>query len=322
VSRARLLRAALIGVALMLMSGFASTSLGPTIHEFDLPDKAGSTHELALGPDGDVWVTQQTQAKLVRVTPTGALRFYSLPAGSGPHGIAFDRRGHLWITLEFRDAIAELSRSGHILHEYSISQAGAHPHGLAIARDGSVWWTGKMGNVIGRLNPRTGTMRLFRLPHPDSTPIYIAQGCDGMYFTELTGSRIGRITSKGRITEYPTPTPDARPIAVAPRDCRVWFSEETGHHFGVLAPKTGRMIEYPLPGRDDELASLAFDGSGRLWLEFVSPDAIGLVEPNLSVKEFPLPTQHALLHRIILGPGGNMWFTELHSDKVGYITTH
>ena len=25
------------------------------------------------------------------------------------------------------------------------------------------------------------------------------------------------------------------------------------------------------------------------------------------------------LHRIISGPGGNMWFTEMNEDKVGYI---
>jgi virginiamycin B lyase len=310
-----------IAIAAAFLLGGWAVSSKPEVREFNLPDKAASTHELALGPDGNVWVTQQQQAKLVRVTPPGALRFYSLPAGSGPHGIAFDRRGDLWITLEFRDAIAEFDLQGDMLREYPIAQPGAGPHGLTIARDGSVWWTGKEGNVIGRLDPRTGRMRLFALPHPGSTPIYIAAGCDGMYFTELTGSRIGHITNGGRITEYRTPTPDSRPIAVAPRDCRIWFSEETGHHFGVLDPHTGRITEYPLPHPGEYLASLAFDRSGTLWLAYSSPDVIGRVGARMIVQEFPIPTKQAILHRIILGPAGNMWFTELHADKVGYITT-
>ncbi|HEX8074286.1 MAG TPA: hypothetical protein VF545_04835 [Thermoleophilaceae bacterium] len=41
----------------------------------------------------------------------------------------------------------------------------------------------------------------------------------------------------------------------------------------------------------------------------------------MRVDEFPIPTNDATMHRIILGPGGNMWFTELAADKVGYIST-
>jgi virginiamycin B lyase len=39
----------------------------------------------------------------------------------------------------------------------------------------------------------------------------------------------------------------------------------------------------------------------------------------MSVQEFDIPTRNALMHRIIQGPDGNMWFTELGSDKVGRI---
>lgn len=326
-SRSRATRWSLtLGLALLVsaLAGCASSGWEPVIREFNLPDKAGSTHELAVGPGGDVWVTQQLQGKLVRVTPQGHLQFHSLPPNSGPHGIAFDHAGHIWVTLEFDNAIAELDRNGQILHTYQIPEPGTHPHGLAVAEDGNIWWTGKAGDDIGRLDPRTGQIGLFHLPRFYSEPIYIVQGCGAMYFTELTGSRIGRITNQGRITEYPTLTYPSRPIAVAraPHGCQIYFTEESGHHFGALNPVTGRMIEWALPQRDGELSGLAFDGAGRLWLEFISPDAIGLVGPGMKVREYALPTQHALLHRIILGLGGNMWFTELASDKVGYITTH
>jgi virginiamycin B lyase len=169
--------------------------------------------------------------------------------------------------------------------------------------------------VIGRLDPRTGRMRVFSLRNEQSLPIYIAQGCDGLYFTELTAGRIGRVTASGKITE---PTPGSRPIAVAPRDCRVWFSEEAGHRYGVLDPRSGRIVEYPLRRPSDELASLAFDRRGRLWLQHVKPDVLGRAGRGREANTFPIPTEHATMHRIILGPGGRMWFTEPASDEVGY----
>jgi virginiamycin B lyase len=314
----------------LVACGSNDQAASPAVTEIDLPDKVkgGSTHELTLGPDGNVWVTQQKQAKLVRITPQGDPTAFSLPAGSGPHGIDFDRRGRLWLTLELDNAIAQVGLDGRIVRRYPIPRANAGPHGLDVARDGSVWWTGKEGGVIGRLDPGSGRMRIFSLPDDTSLPIYIAEGCDGMYFTELNASRIGRVTSSGKITEWQTPSPGSRPIAVAPavarRDCRIWYSEEAGQHYGVLDvdPRTGRtkrIADYPLLEPADQLASLAFDGGGELWLQHNTPDVFGRAGAKREAPgHLPIPTKDAIMHRVILGPGGHMWFTELGSDKVGH----
>jgi virginiamycin B lyase len=308
--------AAIVGLGSGLVPGAAAQT--PKVTELQLP-AGGSTHELVVGPGNKVWVTQQNQAHLVRITPKGKLRVFGLPAGSGPHGIDFDKHGRLWVTLEFANAIAMVDRkTGRIVKRYPIALKGAGPHGLRVARNGRVWWTGKAGNAVGYLDPRTGRMRIFMLPHPDSTPIYAAEGCDGMYFTELTGSRIARVTDAGAVTEWATPTQGARPIAVAPRDCRIWFSEESGHHYGVLDPRTGVIVEYPLLRPDDQLTGMAFDGRGTLWLQHDRPDAIGVAGPAGELSAFPIPTTGATMHRLIRGPGGRMWFTELAVDKVGF----
>lgn len=314
----------------LMAAGAADSARAPAVREISLRDAhpLGSTHELVLGPHGDVWVTQQDQSRLVRITPQGGVRFFALPPGLGPHGIAFDRHGRMWITLQFVNEIALVNLDGRITRTYRIPTA-AEPHGLAIADDGSVWWTGKYGGVIGRLDPRTGRMRVFPLPDRYSQPIYIRQGCGAMYFTELTHSAIGSITTNGRIKEYITPTNPAdggsRPIAVAIRHCQVWFTEERGHRVGVLDPNTGKIIEYRIPRPSDQLAGLAFDRTGTLWLELngqTGVDAVGRVGAHMKVRLFDVPTRDATLHRIILGPHGNMWFTELTADTVGYIVAH
>src|SRR4051812_41050062 len=58
----------------------------------------GSTHEITLGPDGNLWFTQQDQGVLGRLTPSGQFTLYPTGANSGPHGIEFDPLGRLWIT--------------------------------------------------------------------------------------------------------------------------------------------------------------------------------------------------------------------------------
>jgi virginiamycin B lyase len=319
-----------IALVVMIVSGAAAAPGGPVVREISVRGKnpQGSTQELAMGPDGNVWVTQQAQSKLVRITPGGGVRFFALRPGLGPNGIAFDRQGRMWITLQFVNEIARVNLKGQITHTYRIPVLAA-PHGLAIARDGSVWWTGKYGDVIGRLDPRTGRMKIFRLPQPYSQPIYIAQGCGAMYFTELTNSAIGSVSNNGKIRQYTTPTNPpyggSRPIAVAIRRCRVWFTEQRGRRFGVLNPRTGKIAEYRTPRPADRLAGLAFDRTGILWLELNGPtgkEAIGRVGANNKVTLYDVPTRYANLHRMILGPEGNMWFTELTADQVGYITAH
>jgi virginiamycin B lyase len=52
--------------------------------------------------------------------------------------------------------------------------------------------------------------------------------------------------------------------------------------------------------------------------------AILRAEPSaLSRRHFtfyPVPTRDTVMHRIIQGPDGHLWFTEMHADKVGRLT--
>ena len=59
------------------------------------------------------------------------------------------------------------------------------------------------------------------------------------------GNRVGRITMKGDITEFPIPSPTGSPInvAVGP-DRNVWFTK--GGLVGRVTPD-GTITEFPLP---------------------------------------------------------------------------
>lgn len=132
------------------------------------------------------------------------------------------------------------------MSRFKIPLKGVGPHGLAVAADGTIWWTGKVGNVIGRLDPADGKMEIFPLNNQPSKPIYISPGPNGnMWFTELEGSRVGKISSAGEITTFSLPTENARPIVIFPGpDGLMWFTEERGNAYGTIT-EDGKITEYP-----------------------------------------------------------------------------
>lgn len=75
------------------------------------------------------------------------------------------------------------------------------------------------------------------LPDESSAPYSIAAGPDGaLWFTEMRGDRIGRITTEGEISASPLQTMDAGPaIITAGPDGALWFVEEAGK-IGRLVP--------------------------------------------------------------------------------------
>ena len=72
-------------------------------------------------------------------------------------------------------------------------------------------------------------------------PLGIAAGPDGnLWFTEVFGDRIGRITPTGVITEFGAGiTPNSRPryIAAGP-DGNLWFTEFAGNRIGRITPES------------------------------------------------------------------------------------
>ncbi|MFF8897320.1 hypothetical protein ACF082_07510 [Streptomyces lydicus] len=295
------------------------------VHEYLMPlPRLGSTHELVIGPDRNLWVSQQLQDRVLRVSATGqVVGIIEFPPNSMPHGIDKDRRGHVWVTEEATNALVELDPAGKRIGSYPLPVPGAGPHGLRIGCDGrTVWWTGKEGGSIGNFDPRTRGWTVYPLA-PDSQPIFLARGprC-AMFFTELTAGRVGRVDANGRLREYATPTPDSRPIAVAVnRRGHVWFTEEAGAAYAHLDPDTGRITEHRTDVPNAKLAALAFDCFGNLWVQYNQPGLIDRVRPDLTTTRYTLPTAVPVGHRIIPGPDGSMWFSELAADTVGSLTT-
>src|SRR5450631_3218903 len=73
---------------------------------------------------------------------------------------------------------------------------------------------------------------------PGAEPFGITAGPDGnLWFTELIGDKIGRITPLGVVTEFPGVTAGSVPRRItAGPDGNLWFTENTGNRIGRITP--------------------------------------------------------------------------------------
>lgn len=312
---------------------------------------AGTTHEFTFDPHDKniIWVTGDTNDYIARVTTHGKADFFAMPAGSTPHGIIYDKKGQLWVTLEGLGLVVRVDRKGQIVESIDVNipiegeaPLNPGPHGLCVGLDGkTLWFTGKEGNTVGKINPHDRSVEQFFLPTPNSKPIFIAAGPDNrMWCTELTGNNIARITQEGEITEFPIPTPNSRPIVIVPGPDKktMWFSEETGNNVARITLEEGHITEFPVPLTQPNviLAGLAFDHKGNLWVqsyvnendpEPLGPDHIVKFDKSIiyarngNISCVPLvyyevPSRQSVLHRIKEGPDHKMWFTEMATNII------
>ena len=227
-------------------------------------------------------------------------------------------------------------------------RGGACLPGITPGPDGSVWFTVDTNtDAIGRITP-TGMITTFAKGLPaNSSPQTIVAGADGnLWFT--TGfcrnpvpGAIGRITAAGSITMFTRGLPPGSALnsLVASPDGNVWFTFATGGD-GLYAPANaiGRITPSGVitlltkglgtHGGPDALVA-ARDGS--LWFSDQlanGESAIGHIAPSGTITVFAKGLPPGLYVRglggLVVGPDGNLWFTEQSLTKgsgaIGRIT--
>jgi virginiamycin B lyase len=228
--------------------------------------------------------------------------------------------------------------------EYQIPPPPAHPHQMTHGPDGNVWFTDLNNASVDRVTP-DGRFRKFPVPDSDQFLRGITDGPDGaLWFAEegtcinakcsdFTNGKIGRITTTGRVTEYPVPSADSHPweITHGP-DGNLWFTELgdnlhgpgkhhhiEGNRIGRITPQ-GQITEFPIPTFDSFPDGITTGPDGALWFTENTGNNIGRITTSGHITEFPIPTPNSRSIGIRTGLDGNLWFTEQIGQKIGRIT--
>jgi streptogramin lyase len=149
------------------------------------------------------------------------------------------------------------------------------------------------------------------VPTPKSGPTGIAVGADGnLWFTELLGNNIGRITPSGVFTEFAT---SRRPWGITlGADGNLWFSADG--YFGRITP-AGSLIEFPSHISDGpSVLAISSGPDGKLWYVGSSSDFLHPFGSVTLMGGVAASANFTSGRDILWHPDGSLWFTGAGPD--------
>ena len=209
------------------------------ITEFGMPG-GSAPDSVAVGPDGNLWVTGVATSTVSRVTPAGDVTtFATQTAAANPRSITAGPDGNMWFTEQTVNKIGRVSMAG-VMTEFLIPTAASQPMGIAAGADGALWFTELMGNRIGRITTG-GVITEYAIPTAASGPAMITAGPEGsnrLYFTEYLKNKVAFITTAGAITEAVSMDFGTGPLGIATIGGSVWFVESSKNNLSRLINDT------------------------------------------------------------------------------------
>jgi virginiamycin B lyase len=196
---------------------------------------------------------------------------------------------------------------------------GDRPHDVAPAPDGRVWYTGQRTGVLGRLDPKTGTVE--RIPlGSGSAPHGVIVGADGAAWVTDSGLnaivRVDATTKKVRAWPLPQARGQANlNTAAFDGQGRIWFTGQNGV-YGRLDPQTGEIMVWDAPkGRGPY--GITATPSGDIWWVSLAGSYLAVVDPNTgSAKVFEPPTKDQGARRVWSDSKGRLWISEWNTGHV------
>lgn len=287
----------LMVVWVVLLTG-SSIVLAQSFTEYLIPTPLSGPESITVGPDGNLWFTENNSNQIGRITPAGDITEFPIPLTpegnpignhadhNYPVGITAGPDGNLWFTESATEGIGKITPGGAIT-QFSISVAGFAPGApwpidISAGPDGNLWFVSPIGQIS-----TSGVISLFQ---SSTLPTAITAGSDSSFWLTFFGSAgplVGRMTISGAIT----------PCGIQ-----------------------------QIPGSPNSYQSygIAPDSDGNAWVTLTdwpnSPDAILRIAPDCTVTQFPIPTPQSYPYKITVGPDKALWFTESEGNKIGRLS--
>jgi streptogramin lyase len=275
--------------------------------------------DMALGPDGNLWVTLDTGEAVQRISPAGEVTG-NFPLPPGRHGVAIvaGRDGDMWFTERIppddTGFVGRITMAGAITHHPVPTGAQS----LAMGADGNLWFT-TLDNRIGRMTP-AGSVTLFGGLATDSSASSLTLGPDGnIWFVEPRHNAVGRITPAGIVTEFPA---DEGPAGIAPGpDGNLWYT----YQFGVARMSTSGLVTGHFTqglSRAAGAGYLSAGPDGNLWLAESLGNRVARVSVSTGqITEFTQGIRNDnYVSTVTPGPAGTVWFVSALHSLIGRVT--
>ena len=230
-----------------------------------LPDPMAGVHDLVIGRDGTIWVTEFTRD------------FFGSGAGDAnpPRLLGFNPKTLKW---------------DHILDADPEGVISALPKGPLMSptvdSKGNVYLNWMLRGAIAKWNPGDQKMKVFRIPTPGATPYGAAiDAKDNVWVALWNGGKLGKFdTSVEQWTEFTPPTQPAnfrRGPAVDAKNnvwVGIWAGGPRSGKIAKLDQTTGHWTEWNIPHRGAQPYEASVDAEDNIWFpETGNPDSPSLI---------------------------------------------
>jgi streptogramin lyase len=241
------------------------------VTEFAVPTPNAQPTAITTGADGNVYFTEAGFSNngfgtlhIGRIAPAGKITEFSL-GGSvfAVGGITAGPDGNVYFTVGDNNGeqLGRITPAGTV--SFLALPRGVDPGAVTTGPDGNLWVTDPDDSQVFRVTTADAATA-FAVPKANGNLFggAITTGPDGnLWFTG--SSFIGRITTKGVVTEFPLPTKDGRPAAItAGPDGNLYFAESnSGAGIGRITT-SGVITEIPVPAS----GGITAGPDGNIWV--------------------------------------------------------
>jgi len=282
-------------------------------------------HDVAPAADGTIWFTGQRNGALGRLDPRdGSFKLTDLGKGAAPHGVTIGPDGAPWVTEGGQNAIARVDPGDYRVTLFRLPEKDAYANlntGI-FDKSGVYWFTGQSG-VYGRLDPKSGDIRVFKAPRGVG-PYGIAATPKGeIWYASLAGNYIARIdpaSGQATVVEPSTPKQGARRIWSDSRS-RLWVSEWNSGNVSMHDRADGSWKAWKLPGASPRAYAVYVDDKDKVWLTDFSANAIVRFDPSREKFNVFASDRPGADIRQLDGRPGEVWGAESGNDRLVVIQT-
>ncbi len=274
----------------------------------------------------NVWFTEENQAAVASITPTGAVTTYAIGSGGVGAGSAqslvVGPDKNIWFTATA--SVAHTAGSGPVVPfvlptpTTILNATTPCPGGIAAGSDGAVWFTDACNDAVGRITTDGTTIVEYPLPSANAAPVDIVTGPDkNLWITESATGKLARVVAAtAAITEFALPQSGLALQYIADVNDALWFTATNYAGVGTMTTAGKATL---IPGAAN-FTGIAKGPDNNVWMSDVTDQTLDSVTAaKVYANAIPIG---AAATSLVTGADKNLWFTDGANDSIDvYVPT-
>ena len=285
--------------------------------------------------DQQIGVAKISETKLSRLQFDAVTKFLLPEPARFPNAATVAPDGSVWFGEENVPGIGHLYSNGSYVEyawPFNYAPSVTSIWGIVLWQ-GRVWGSDAQGAQLVGLNASNGDLVAVKLPNASAFPYTITVAPDGsLWFTELFGSKLGRLSTDCKLTEYPVPnTFGGFPTQIAFVNSTYAYYIDTGNATtgvgNVLAFNPSQFSPNNIndTGRLYAPTGIAIAPDGTIWVTQHGASSIAGRDPeSQDWVLYPTSTvtyQYTTLPYFVATNGSLVWFNEHYANRIAKLDT-